>query len=139
MDNSISKFVALLCGLMFSAGLTIAQMVDPNKVLNFLDVTGQWDASLAFVMGGGLLIYLLAFFGIVTPMKKPLAADKFELPTAKSIDRKLIIGSSLFGIGWGVSGICPGPGIANLIMGNEKILGFLLMMSLGMFIARKVK
>lgn len=135
----MNKFIALICGLVFSAGLTISQMVDPNKVLNFLDVFGAWDASLAFVMGGGLLVYIVGFYLIVKPLKKPVAASKFELPNAVKVDKKLIVGSCLFGLGWGISGICPGPGIANLIMGNDKILGFLLMMSIGMFIARKVK
>lgn len=137
--NSATKnLIALICGLVFGAGLTVAQMVDPHKVLNFLDVFGQWDASLAFVMGGGLFIYILGYQLLIKKMKKPILSHAFELPTNKQVDKKLIIGAGIFGIGWGVAGVCPGPAIANLSFGNEKILVFILIMFIGMFAAKKL-
>ncbi|WNC70936.1 YeeE/YedE family protein [Thalassotalea psychrophila] len=137
-NTPANNLVALVCGLVFGAGLTVAQMVDPQKVLNFLDVIGQWDASLAFVMGGGLIIYILGYQLLVKRMKKPILSNTFDLPAAKNVDKKLLIGAGTFGIGWGISGICPGPAIANLSVGNEKILVFILIMFVGMFVARKL-
>ncbi|WNC69907.1 YeeE/YedE family protein [Thalassotalea nanhaiensis] len=137
-DTSINKLVALICGLIFGAGLTVAQMVDPQKVINFLDIFGQWDASLAFVMGGGLIIYILGYHLLVRRMTKPIACNTFDLPSNKKVDNKLTIGAAIFGIGWGVAGICPGPALANLSLGNEKILVFILIMFVGMFVAKKV-
>lgn len=130
--------IALFCGLLFGAGLTVAQMVDPNKVLNFLDLAGTWDASLAFVMGGALVVYSLTYQFIIKKMKAPLCEQKFSLPTQKIVDKRLIIGSSLFGLGWGITGICPGPAIANLSSGNIKVVGFILAMTIGIVVAKKL-
>jgi uncharacterized membrane protein YedE/YeeE len=124
--------VALLCGMLFGAGLTISQMVNPNKVLNFLDVFGNWDPSLAFVMIGGISVFWLGFFLIVKKRSKPVLAEKFDLPTNSKMDKKLLFGGMLFGLGWGLAGICPGPAIANISGGDGKILGFIVMMLLGM-------
>jgi uncharacterized membrane protein YedE/YeeE len=124
--------VALLCGMLFGAGLTISQMVNPNKVLNFLDVFGNWDPSLAFVMIGGISVFWLGFFLIVKKRPKPVLAEKFDLPTNSKMDKKLLFGGMLFGLGWGLAGICPGPAIANISGGDGKILGFIVMMLLGM-------
>ena len=123
--------VALLCGMLFGAGLTISQMVNPNKVLNFLDVFGNWDPSLAFVMIGGISVFWLGFFLIVKKRPKPVLAEKFDLPTNSKMDKKLLFGGMLFGLGWGLAGICPGPAIANISGGDGKILGFIVMMLLG--------
>ena len=123
--------VALLCGMLFGAGLTISQMVNPNKVLNFLDVFGNWDPSLAFVMIGGISVFWLGFFLIVKKRSNPVLAEKFDLPTNSKMDKKLLFGGMLFGLGWGLAGICPGPAIANISGGDGKILGFIVMMLLG--------
>lgn len=137
-NTGLNNLFALICGLTFGAGLTVAQMVNPQKVLNFLDILGQWDASLAFVMGGGLLIYTLGYQLLVKRMIKPILSNTFDLPVNKQIDKKLIIGAGIFGIGWGVAGICPGPALANLSVGNEKILVFILIMFVGMLTAKKI-
>lgn len=125
-------FVALLCGMLFGSGLTVSQMVDPNKVLNFLDVFGLWDPSLAFVMIGGISVFSLGYFGIVKKCSKPVLSDEFDLPTNNKIDKQLLLGAVLFGMGWGLAGICPGPAIANISGGDSKILVFIVMMLLGM-------
>ena len=132
----MKNFIALLCGLLFGAGLTISQMVDPNKVLNFLDISGSWDASLMFVMGGGLITYMIGYQLFIKKAKKPKLAVSFDLPSAHKIDKKLLIGSSIFGIGWGISGMCPGPALANLSGGNEKVLVFIGCMVIGIICAK---
>jgi len=127
--------VSLVLGIMFGVGLVISQMVNPEKVLNFLDLTGHWDPSLILVMLSALLVYGLGFLIWVRKMKKPLLANAFDLPTNKIIDSKLILGATLFGIGWGLSGICPGPALANILGGNIKILAFTASMVIGMKVA----
>ncbi|TRX56461.1 YeeE/YedE family protein [Thalassomonas sp. M1454] len=134
----MNNIIALVCGVLFGAGLTVAQMVSPNKVLNFLDLAGTWDASLAFVMGGALVIYIITYQLIIKKMKAPVCAQEFALPEQKNVDKRLITGSALFGIGWGISGICPGPAIANLSSGNVKVIVFILAMTLGIFVAQKL-
>jgi len=104
---------ALVAGVIFGVGLALSQMVNPYKVINFLDITGQWDPSLMFVLGGAVLTTTLAYRFIFS-RGKPLLADDFQLPTLLQIDRPLIIGAALFGIGWGVIGYCPGPAVASL-------------------------
>ena len=135
--------IAFFAGLIFAAGLTLGGMMDPRKVQGFLDVgalfgwgRGTWDPSLAFVMGGALLLSLLAF-GAVKSQRTPWAATRFELPTRRDIDAKLVIGAILFGVGWGVAGYCPGPALASLLIGGTDILWFLGAMLPGMFIAKK--
>ena len=134
----MKNFIALLCGLLFGAGLTISQMVDPNKVLNFLDITGNWDASLLFVMGSGLITYLIGYQLFIKKAKKPKLATAFDLPKANKIDKKLLIGSSIFGIGWGISGMCPGPALANVSSMNEKVLVFIVCMIIGVIAAKLI-
>ena len=109
-------FAALISGILFGIGLALSGMINPNKVLNFLDVFGNWDPSLAFVMGGGLFVTFIAFH-FIPKLKKPIIEDKFRLPTSRDIDKPLIIGAALFGIGWGIAGYCPGPGFASLGLG----------------------
>jgi len=110
MKLSTSSFVA---GLLFGGGLTVSQMTNPAKVIAFLDISGNWDPSLAFVMGSALLV---TFFGyrIVLKRSTPLFDDGFRLPTRKDIDAPLLAGAALFGIGWGLAGLCPGPALAAL-------------------------
>lgn len=115
--------VPLLCGLIFGAGLAISGMVNPAKVLGFLDVTGQWDPSLLLVMGGGVAVFAAGFL-LVKRSSRPLLAAKFEIPTRRDIDPKLVIGAALFGIGWGLAGFCPGPALTSLAFGLTKVYVF---------------
>jgi len=135
----MNYIVSLTCGLIFGLGLTISEMVNPQKVLNFLDIAGNWDPSLAFVMGGGLLVFGLGYLFLIKPRDK--AIDGTEIPPVSSapIDNKLLTGSILFGIGWGISGVCPGPAIANTTSFQPMMLGFIGVMILGLMIGTKIK
>lgn len=132
--------IALAAGLTFAAGLTLGGMTDPRKVRGFLDVggifDGRWDPSLAFVMGGALLISLIAF-ATVNTQAAPWASVKFELPTRRDIDAPLVIGALLFGTGWGIAGFCPGPAFASLLTGGVDVLYFVAAMLVGMLVAKK--
>lgn len=110
-------------GLLFGLGLAIAQMTNPAKVLNFLDITGQWDPSLAFVMGGALVITAIGY-RLVLKRRAPLLDEAFQLPKARAIDFKLLCGATLFGVGWGLVGLCPGPVLAVLATGVQDVLIF---------------
>jgi uncharacterized protein len=132
--------IALAAGLIFAAGLTLGGMTDPRKVQGFLDVSGifagRWDPSLAFVMGGALLVSLIAF-GSVKTNETPWANAKFELPTRRDIDARLVIGAILFGAGWGIAGFCPGPAFASLLTGGADALYFVVAMLAGMLVAKR--
>jgi len=110
---------ALIAGLLFGIGLALSGMVNPNKVINFLDITGNWDPSLMFVLGGAVITTTIAFRFIFTK-EKPLFDNDFHLPTLLKVDAKLLIGSTLFGAGWGLIGYCPGPAVASLSFNLEK-------------------
>jgi uncharacterized membrane protein YedE/YeeE len=125
--------VGIFTGVLFSIGLSVSGMVNPNKVLGFLDIAGQWDPALIFVMAGGVLVNSI-LFKFILKRKNPLFGQSFSLPTSKDIDKRLIIGSALFGIGWGIGGICPGPGLANLFTLNPKVVVFVVFLVLGMFV-----
>ncbi len=129
-----SKLMALVAGLVFGIGLTVSQMVNPAKVLAFLDVTGNWDPSLAFVMGGALLVTFVGY-RLAWRRPKPLLGERFALPTARQIDLPLIAGAVLFGVGWGLVGLCPGPAIAALTLGGWPVLLFVGAMVAGMALA----
>ncbi len=126
-----SKIASLVAGLLFGIGLTLAQMVNPAKVLNFLDLAGSWDPSLAFVLGGATVTAAIGF-RLVGQRATPLFADDFKLPTASAIDRPLIVGAALFGVGWGLVGLCPGPAIAALAIAPSKVAIFVVAMLSGM-------
>jgi uncharacterized membrane protein YedE/YeeE len=113
-----------LAGLVFGFGLALSGMTHPEKVLNFLDVAGTWDASLLFVLGGAVGVTLLTF-RFVLKQKKPLLAERFFITRETHIDRRLIVGAILFGIGWGISGYCPGPAVALIAAPNWELLAFL--------------
>lgn len=124
-------FMALLAGLLFGLGLILSGMTDPSKVLGFLDLAGNWNPSLALVMGGALLVGSLAFpFVIKRP--KSILGDALRLPTATQIDRRLVLGGLTFGVGWGLAGYCPGPSLASLAEGGIKSLLFFVSMLAGM-------
>ena len=131
--------IALTAGLIFAAGLTLGGMTDPRKVQGFLDIggvlAGRWDPSLAFVMGGALLVSLVAFATVKT-QAAPWANAKFELPTRRDIDARLLIGAVLFGTGWGIAGFCPGPALASLLIGGADVLYFVVAMLAGMLVAK---
>ncbi|MFM9941183.1 MAG: DUF6691 family protein [Hyphomicrobiaceae bacterium] len=125
----IQIVIALLAGTLFGAGLTVAQMVDPQKVLGFLDIaairTGGWDPTLLFVFAGALPVMFLAY-QVQRRMAAPLAALSFEIPSRSDIDARLIAGGAIFGIGWGLAGICPGPAITALAIGGAALPGLAL-------------
>lgn len=115
--------MALIVGLIFGIGLLVSGMADPAKVLNFLDLAGSWDPSLAFVMGGAIAVGSIAFH-FASGRKKSLLGDAMRLPTATQIDRRLVFGGLTFGVGWGLAGYCPGPALVSLVGGGEKPLIF---------------
>lgn len=122
--------VALIAGLVFGVGLAVSNMMDPAKVLNFLDITGSWDPSLLLVMGGAVAITLPGF-RFILKRPHPLLDRRFYVPDATVIDRPLVLGAALFGLGWGIVGFCPGPAIAAMATGDGRVFGFVLMMLLG--------
>jgi len=124
---------SVLAGLVFGLGLITSGMANPAKVLGFLDLAGPWDPSLALVMGGAIAVGLLAFF-VAGKRRVSLLGAEMRLPTARQIDRRLVVGSLLFGIGWGVAGFCPGPGLVALGMGEFKAALFVAAMLAGMLI-----
>lgn len=129
----LRHFSALIAGLVFGLGLVISQMVNPAKVIDFLDIFGDWDPSLAFVMGAALLVTAIGY-RLAWRKPKPFAADQFQVPGNRTIDKKLAMGAILFGIGWGLVGLCPGPAIAALLIGGLPIIIFLGSMISGMVI-----
>lgn len=123
--------MALVVGLIFGLGLILAGMTDPSKVIGFLDVAGRWDPSLAFVMGGAILVGLVAF-RFASQRDKSLLGHAMRLPAASHIDRRLVLGGFAFGIGWGLAGYCPGPALTSLASGGSKPLLFSAAMIVGM-------
>lgn len=126
------SLLGLLAGLVFGIGLVVSGMSDPAKVLNFLDVLGTWDPSLAFVMGGASLTAFLGY-RLVWRRARPLTLDDFQIPTRDDIDAPLLGGAALFGLGWGLGGFCPGPAWTALTLGAPGTLVFLPAMLLGMW------
>ncbi|MCL5497509.1 YeeE/YedE family protein [Escherichia coli] len=129
----MNLFFALLSGLLFGIGLIVSGMANPAKVIGFLDITRVWDPSLAFVMGGAISVGFFAF-RIAARRKRPLCGDKMHLPTANHIDKRLVGGALLFGTGWGLAGICPGPGLVLLGAGFMQGVIFVLAMLAGMLL-----
>ena len=107
------NLIALVCGIIFGIGLSLSQMVNPDKVLNFLDITGNWDPSLIFVMLGALPVALVSFKWILK-RPTPILTENFQLSGKVSVDKSLLLGASIFGIGWGMSGYCPAPAVTGL-------------------------
>jgi len=122
---------SLLAGLVFGLGLILSGMANPAKVLGFLDLAGPWDPSLALVMAGAIAVGLVAFF-VARNRTASFLGAQMRLPTARRIDRRLVVGSALFGMGWGIAGFCPGPGLVALGMGEAKAATFVVAMLLGM-------
>ncbi|WP_438864837.1 DUF6691 family protein [Neptunicella sp.] len=128
---------ALLAGILFGIGLTVAQMTNPQKVLDFLDISGNWDPSLALVMGGALIIAGIGF-SLTKNRRKPWFANGFNPPKKIKIDRSLILGALMFGIGWGLVGLCPGPALASLAYASQELLIFVAAMLVGMLLSKRL-
>lgn len=132
------RFLSIfICGLIFGLGLAVSGMLNPSKVSAFLDLAGAWDPSLAFVMGGGLAVNALFFHLLKRP--SPYLAERFSLPTLTRLDKPLLIGAALFGIGWALGGLCPGPAIASLAYGTGEAFIFFAAMSIGLIIGQNLK
>jgi len=127
----------LVSGTLFGAGLTLSGMTDPGRVRGFLDIFGNWDPTLAFVMGGAVLVMAIAW-RIRGRMLRPVFGEKFSLPDRNDLDGRLIAGSVLFGIGWGVGGLCPGPAVASLALSPVSVVPFVVAMLAGMVLQRIV-
>lgn len=127
----------LLAGLLFGAGLAISGMTNPSKVLNFLDLTGAWDPSLALVMASAIPVAALAFW-LAKRRERPLFEPGFMLPRNTRLEPQLIVGSALFGIGWGLGGYCPGPAVASLSQPGAPLVAFLVAMTLGLLVSGRV-
>lgn len=125
--------VALFAGSLFGVGLAVSGMVNPAKIIGFLDVAGEWDPTLAFVMGGALLVTVPAF-RLILKRPGPILADGFALPTKSALDGRLLGGAALFGVGWGLSGFCPGPAVVAMITGLTPVFAFVAAMVVGMAI-----
>ncbi|MGX1786619.1 DUF6691 family protein [Bosea sp. NPDC055332] len=137
----MSILVQFAIGLIFGLGLILAGMSNPAKVLNFLDLaaipTGRWDASLLFVMAGGIAVTMLGY-RLTLARERPLLAERFVLPSVSRPDARLVTGAVLFGIGWGLAGFCPGPALVAALTGGVPALTFLAAMLAGMALARRL-
>ena len=127
---------ALIIGAIFGIGISFGGMANPAKVMNFFDLAGTWDASLIFVMAGALLVTASGYWLILRTRKRPLQNDAFQIPASRIIDARLIGGSAVFGIGWGISGFCPGGTVPALGLGNIEAPVFMIALVSGMLIAR---
>lgn len=130
MKQEIASFVS---GVLFAIGLGISGMTQPVHVVGFLDFFGKWDPALLGVMGGAVVTYGI-FFRLILKRKQPLFAGSFGLPTKKDLDARLLTGSALFGLGWGIAGYCPGPGLVSLASGKTTVLVFVASMLAGMLL-----
>ena len=139
MKKIASIFIEFVIGLTFGSGLVIAGMTNPAKVQNFLDLAsismGTWDPSLAFVMGGGVVVAFIGF-KFVLRRESPILGDRFHLPSEKGIKINIIAGPAIFGIGWGLAGLCPGPALSTLGEGSAAAVQFVTAMFVGMVAAR---
>lgn len=126
-----ARSVPLVSGTLFGSGLALSGMTDPERVQGFLDIFGRWDPTLAFVMVGAVMVMAVAW-RIQRRMTKPVLAHRFSLPDRRELDGKLITGAALFGVGWGLAGLCPGPAIASLALSPAAVIPFVLAMIAGM-------
>ncbi|MBN9016576.1 MAG: YeeE/YedE family protein [Rhizobiales bacterium] len=131
----MTLLVYALAGLLFGSGLVISGMLDPAKVMNFLDFAGSWDPSLAFVLGGAVMVAAIGF-RIAARRTRPVLARRFHWPSRSDIDARVLIGPAIFGIGWGLSGFCPGPAVASLALLAPGTIVFVVALIAGMALAR---
>lgn len=134
----MTLLTSLLAGLLFGLGLAISGMIDPARVTGFLDLVGAWDPSLGFVMGGALLVFMPGYFLLVKPRRLSLLGEPMAVVPAPKLDRRLIGGAALFGIGWGLVGICPGPALSLISSGQPMILLFVAAMVAGILLVDRV-
>ena len=134
----MSKIISLVSGIIFGVGLVISEMINPEKVLGFLDLFGNWDPSLAFVMIGALIVSS-PLFHIIKNKEKPLFAEKFNYSNNKEVNNRLIVGSTLFGAGWGLGGLCPGPAISSIALININSITFVFAMFFGFYLVKFLK
>ena len=127
------KFISLVCGLLFGAGLAISGMNDTHVVRGFLDIFGVWNPALLFVMLGAVTLTLIGF-RLILKRSTPVCAEKFYVPDNKTVDKQLLIGAVIFGTGWGIYGYCPGPAISSLVYLQPETFSFVAAMAAGMFI-----
>ena len=130
--SSKQLLAALAAGIVFGLGLVVSQMVNPAKIVGFLDVAGKWDPTLLFVMGGALAVTIPGF-RLVLKRPHPLFASGFSVPTRRDLDRRLIAGAAFFGVGWGLAGFCPGPAVTALVTLGLPVLVFFVAMLAGSF------
>jgi uncharacterized protein len=133
----LKMLVNLFAGTLFGLGLAISGMVNPAKVIGFLDFAGDWDPTLALVFGGALLVAIPPF-RLILKRPRPVLAEKFDLPTKKDVDARLLAGAAIFGIGWGLAGLCPGPAVTALASGLAPVFAFVAAMVAGMAICKWV-
>jgi hypothetical protein len=129
--------VGMFSGVLFGSGMIISNMVDPVKVIGFLDITGNWDPSLAFVMAGALAVFIPFYHLLIKKRSCAISGDKFSWTSNTKVDSTLISGAIIFGAGWGLAGFCPGPAVANVGSGSNIILAFILSMIVGMVHAKQ--
>ena len=129
---------AFLTGVLFGLGLSISEMINPTRVIGFLDVAGHWDATLIFVMGGALAM-TVPLYPLILRRTQPILDRRFSLPTKHEIDRPLIFGAVIFGIGWGLGGFCPGPALAALATGSTRVALFVFAMITGQWMAGRLQ
>ncbi len=134
----IKIMVNLFAGILFGIGLSVSGMLNPYKVQSFLDFFGSWDPSLAFVMLGAIITTSIGY-RFIFKLQTPLFSDQFFLPMKKDIDQKLLVGSALFGIGWGIGGLCPGPSIALFLNSPYPLIIFVISMFSGIWVGTRVK
>jgi len=133
----LKVIIGLISGILFGIGMIISNMVDPTKVIGFLNVTGNWDPSLAFVMGGALAVFTPIYHLVIKKRSHALNGEKMSWTSNTQIDRTLIIGAAIFGAGWGVAGFCPGPAVASIGGGSMTIFVFILSMLIGIVFAKQ--
>ncbi|MDD5460320.1 MAG: YeeE/YedE family protein [Methylococcales bacterium] len=131
------NLIALLCGVIFGIGLSLSHMINPNKVLNFLDISGNWDPSLIFVMAGALAVAFVSF-KLILKHSAPVLADSFHVFGKSSVNKPLIIGAATFGIGWGMTGYCPGPAVSSLGLFSVESVFIVVAIYLGFFVCNRM-
>ena len=130
MKGNVAAFIS---GLLFATGLAIGGMTDPAKILAFLDITGDWDPSMILVMGGAVTVYTVGF-RLIVRRPAPVFSPRFVLPAARAVDARLITGAAIFGVGWGLAGLCPGPALTSLATGSAGVIAFVATMLVGLWI-----
>jgi len=132
MKRFLSSVAPFFGGVLFAIGLGVGGMTQPSKIVGFLDILGNWDPTLIFVMGGAVIVYAVSY-RLITKRNAPFFSEQFHLPTRRDIDVHLVLGAAIFGAGWGLSGLCPGPGITAFISGAPEVIIFVTFMLVGMF------